>query len=150
MTSRICGRLRAPIFALALLTLSLFALQAASAPAASAQAKPKIGDPGYEFPDLDDDDFQLFVSMIDYMEKNPKVEDMSGFASANGVSQERMEVVFAKITMNTIGKMTGDMSAVAKEYGSSIVFSPAEKSLYDKYEDKIALGLFRLGMKEDN
>ncbi|MDR2406068.1 MAG: hypothetical protein LBE27_06825 [Deltaproteobacteria bacterium] len=101
-------------------------------------------DPNYKYPVLTDKDFQLFLNLIDYLETD---KDPELFYKDNNVTEEYAQVVIYKISVNTMGILTGNTEEVGKEFGQNIVFSPEETQIFDKYQDQIIAGLVKLGSK---
>jgi hypothetical protein len=99
-------------------------------------------DPNYKYPELANKDFQLYLDLIDYMENN---KDLTEFYKTNNVTEEYIQAVVFKISVNTIGKLADNMEEVESAYGKNILFNVNENELYKKYEDQIMESLVKLG-----
>jgi hypothetical protein len=110
--------------------------------------KAQIGeDPNYEFPILQEKDFQLFIKMIPLMGSENE-SDFESFIKENNIDEDFIQVLVIKITMNTMAQIIGSTEDLAKEFGQSILFTSSERVLYEKYEDQIVEGLNALMPEE--
>ncbi|MDR2199125.1 MAG: hypothetical protein LBR53_06705 [Deltaproteobacteria bacterium] len=120
-----------PLFAL----LALFFVQASLG--GSAAAGPG-DDPAYNFPVLNEKDFQFFLDFLDAVKSGGNFEELY---PKHGITEERAMDVIRKISANATAAFAGGSAELEKEYGKTILFNPEEKKIYEKYEDKILSGL---------
>jgi hypothetical protein len=97
-------------------------------------------DPNYQYPELSDSDFQLFIGILDYINQG---RDPKELARANNLSDEYARAVITKIMINTVGKLTGSMDEMESEYGTGILFDGSEMILYEKYEEEITAAIVK-------
>jgi hypothetical protein len=100
------------------------------------QAKP--GDPDYKYPVLQEKDFQLYLKMMADISDKKDGED---FLSENNVSEEYVQAIAIKISLNAWSISAEKTDELEKIYGSSIAFNQSERVLFDKYEDQITVAL---------
>jgi hypothetical protein len=107
---------------------------------ASLEAQPGK-DPNYKYPKLSDKDFKLFFKFVDNVTAD---KDPMEFLKANKVTDEYLQAVMLKITINTMGIAADSMDEVKERYGQSIVFNRSESALYKKYEQRIMEAFVKL------
>jgi hypothetical protein len=96
------------------------------------QAQPGSGSE-LEYPILTDHDFQVFLKVV-----NGQAEaDPAKFLIDNNVDEDHMEKLAVKMAVNAMARRMGNINEVAKQMGQSIVFTPEESKLYDKYASQI-------------
>ncbi|MDR2368141.1 MAG: hypothetical protein LBF58_08555 [Deltaproteobacteria bacterium] len=101
---------------------------------AQAQLRPLGQGTGY--PILKDKDFRFFLKASEYFAKSGQ-GDPSEFLRKNRVTEEYMNAVMLKITMNARANQgTGTMMAGGGP-GDSLSFTSSEAALYRKYEKRI-------------
>ncbi|MDR2199128.1 MAG: hypothetical protein LBR53_06720 [Deltaproteobacteria bacterium] len=133
-------------FALALFAFTLVLAQAFTGGTALAQAQPDTK--SVKFPILQDQDFQLFLSLLESIEKTGDVAD---FLKANpNVDEDHMQAVFMKISANTISQVEGADIDLTDEYDDSILFTPEEDKIFEKYKDKITDTFIRIGLNNQD
>ena len=113
--------------------------------AGSACAQPQPGDPGYQYPDLTEYDFLLYLDFVPFAETG---QDPSVFCQEHAVKEEHVRAVIFKISINSLDKISSSMDDLSAKYGKSIVFNPSEESFYAKYEIQILDSLARLGASD--
>ncbi|MDR2457678.1 MAG: hypothetical protein LBD41_04280 [Clostridiales Family XIII bacterium] len=97
-------------------------------------------DPNYQYPELSERDFQLFINILDYINQG---RDPKKLARANNLSDEYTRAVITKIMINTVGKVTDTMDEMESEYGTGILFNGSEMILYEKYEEEIMAAIVK-------
>jgi hypothetical protein len=143
MTHRIASYFKTTLSVLILATLTAFVAQGIFSGALQAQPGE---DPNYQYPVLQDKDFQMFLNLISYIEQD---KDPATFYQQNNVTEEYAQAVVMKISINTMAILMGEQESLQEEFGESIIFSASEESLYKKYEDRIMGALVQLGAKAE-
>jgi hypothetical protein len=92
----------------------------------------KVGELGYQYPVLNEDDFKIFLKQFD----NPDIE-RDTFLNENNITEEQYEAMVFKITMNLAADLLGKSDVLAEEFGSSIVFNKDETDIFARYQDRI-------------
>jgi hypothetical protein len=136
--------LRRAAAAAILLALSLALALGGPHPGAEAQAQPELGDDGFVYPVLEEEDFQIFVRRMASVKAGGS-ED--AFDKENNVDAERAEAAAVKIIMNAQAIMSGSAGQIAEEFGPSILFNDSEKTLYAKYESQIQQSIVSVSNK---
>jgi hypothetical protein len=98
------------------------------------QAQPGV-DPNFVYPVLTDKDFQLFIRLMN----GEAIDNPEKFLADNNVDKEQIQIIAIKIGMNSAGKQMGNLDQIAKEMGQSIIFTPEEDKLYEKYENELTV-----------
>jgi hypothetical protein len=132
------------IFSFLMLTIlaTFLALGAFSVPA---NAQPGA-DPNYKYPILAEKDFSLFLALMSYISEK---KDPSVFFQEQNVTEEYTQAVVVKISMNAMAKLMDKTGELEQEMGKSILFTPSEDALYQKYENEILSGLVQIGLDEE-
>jgi hypothetical protein len=99
-------------------------------------------DPNYKYPVLGDKDFELFLKLVDYLGTDQNPDD---FYKTTGVTEEYAQAVIYKISVNTMGILTGQTDQIAEEFGKNVQFSTEETKVFNKYQDRILAALVKLG-----
>ncbi|MDR2200270.1 MAG: hypothetical protein LBR53_12650 [Deltaproteobacteria bacterium] len=99
----------------------------------------------YQYPILQEKDFELFFNLMKYIEKGETAEQ---FFDDFKVTRTYSEDVLTKITVNTLAKIGDNADELALEYGKGVFFTPAEKKIFDKYEDQIVKTMVGLAEKK--
>jgi hypothetical protein len=141
MLNRFFPFIKASLSVLIIATFAFFLAQAVFTSSLNA-AEP--GDPGYQFPVLQEKDFELFLDLVKFQLESPE-EDAQSFSRKHNVTEGYVQAVVLKITMNRMAEMSNDFEWLTEEYGATIVFTPAEETIFLKYEDQIVEGLEILG-----
>ncbi|MDR2199126.1 MAG: hypothetical protein LBR53_06710 [Deltaproteobacteria bacterium] len=136
---RFPGPLRATSLVLSALFFSLVLFTG------SALAQPGE-DPDYQYPTLTEGDFQFFIKFMNFLETHDESE-VHTLYKENNLTEEQAQLVVLKISVNTLGKLMDNTDEIVKEFGPSVLFSPAEEALYAKYETRLSDAISRLGSK---
>jgi hypothetical protein len=111
----------------------------------SATAQPGE-DPNYQYPILEEKDFTLYINLLAHIEQK---KDPTVFFKQNNVTEEYVQAVVMKISMNAMAKLMEKTGELEQEFGKSIIFTSSEDAIYQKYEEQILTGLVQLSLSDE-
>jgi hypothetical protein len=107
-----------------------------------AQAQPGK-DPNIKYPILTEKDFNLYIKFVSIYADNADAEPL---LREYNVTIEYVHSVFEKISLNATAKFDGTLAQLEKSHGKSILLTPAEAVLFEKYEPQVNECLVRIGV----
>jgi hypothetical protein len=94
----------------------------------------KIGELGYQYPILQEEDFKVFLEVFEM----PEDVEYATFLKAKNMTEEHFEAAISKITINVVSELLGaSEDDMIRELGPSAIFNKEEKHIYAKYKDRL-------------